>query len=131
MPAAPYPTLSGGGYIYDPPQKIEWIFADYVAAKHSQSTIFFGGISSLSYDEYAGNYDGMTTVEILKASLEKLYNAYFDSAEFTVTDNSVEGSTVLSVGIVGELIQAGVTYKLNEVLTLNSAMIKKLATFKT
>ena len=64
MPAAPYPTLSGGGYIYDPPQKIEWIFADYVAAKHSQSTIFFGGISSLSYDEYAGNYDGMTTVEI-------------------------------------------------------------------
>ena len=44
MPALPYPTLSELGSIHDPEQKIEWIFADYVAAKHSQSTLNYGRV---------------------------------------------------------------------------------------
>ena len=66
MPALPYPTLSELGLIHDPEQKIEWIFADYVAAKHSQSTLNYGRVSSLSFDEFQGNYEGIRTAEIMQ-----------------------------------------------------------------
>lgn len=129
MPSNPYPTLSEQGYIFDPVQKIEIIFADYLAAKHSQSTMFSGQISSLSFDEFSGNYDRYRTPELIQNSLTKLYGAYFDSANIEVTDNSKTDSNVTEVKIVGELIDGDQTYQLNEVLAVNNGRINRLGRF--
>lgn len=129
MPNLPYPTISELGLIYDAEQKIEWIFADYIAAKHSQSTINFGKVSSLSFDEYEGNYEGIRTAETLQQSLSKIYEAWFDSADIQVTDDSLKDSNVVRVIIKGVLVQDGKTYQLNETLSVNNGRINRLAKF--
>lgn len=129
MPNVPYPTLSELGLIHDAPQKIEWIFADYVAAKYSQSTINYGRISSLSFDEYDGNYEGLKTAEVLQRSLGMLFEAYFDSADIQVTDNSVQGSNEVRVIVKGVLVQDGKTHQLNETLAVNNGRIRRLTKF--
>lgn len=130
MPSNPYPVLGPEGYIYDPKQKIEAIFADYIAAKNSQSTIFHGQIQSLSFDEYQGQYEAILSSEIIKASLEKLFEAYFDNVDITATDNADEMDTqITKVTIIGDLVDRGARYRLNEVLTTNNGKIKRLAQF--
>lgn len=129
MPSNPYPTLGPEGYIRDSRQKIEMIFADYVAAKHSQSTIFHGDVQSLSYDEYEGNYEPILSGEVIKRSLESLYNAYFDSVEITVSDNNGEDDQVTRIVIVGDLVDKGQKFKLNEVLHKQNGKINRLAKF--
>lgn len=129
MPNLPYPTLSEVGLVYDANQKIEWIFADYCAAKHSQSTIFHNAIASFSYDEFEGSYDGMRTAEILQKSLEQIYGAYFDSADFEVTDNSEDGSSELRLIVKGVVVQDGKHYQLNEALAVNNSKINRISQF--
>lgn len=130
MPSNPYPVLGPEGYIYDPSQKIEAIFADYVAAKNSQSTLFHGQVQSMSFDEYKGQYQPILSGEILKQSLETLFEAYFDNVDISVTDNSEENDTqITKITIVGEMVDKGSRYRLNEVLTLNNGKIKRLAQF--
>lgn len=130
MPSNPYPVLGPEGYIYDPKQKIEAIFADYIAAKNSQSTIFYGQIQSLSFDEYRGQYEPILSSEIIKASLQNLFDSYFDNVDITTTDNANETETqITTITIVGDLIDRGVRYRLNEVLSASNGKIKRLAQF--
>lgn len=130
MPSNPYPVLGPEGYIYDPKQKIEAIFADYIAAKNSQSTIFYGQIQSLSFDEYRGQYEPILSSEIIKASLQSLFDSYFDNVDITTTDNANETETqITTITIVGDLIDRGVRYRLNEVLSASNGKIKRLAQF--
>lgn len=129
MPNKPYPTLSEAGLIYDAEQKIEWIFADYVAAKYSQSTLNYGRVASLSFDEFAGNYEGVRTAEVMQLSLVRLFEAYFDTADIQVTDSSSSDSSIVNVTIKGMLTQEGKTYQLNEALSVNNGRINRLAKF--
>lgn len=129
MPALPYPTLSELGLIHDPEQKIEWIFADYVAAKHSQSTLNYGRVSSLSFDEFQGNYEGIRTAEIMQSSLTQIFEGYFDTADIQVTDDSKKDSNEVHVRVKGVLTQDGKSFHLNEVLGINNGRIKRLAKF--
>lgn len=129
MPSKPYPTLSELGLIFDAQQKIEWIFADYIAAKYSQSTINFGRVSSLSYDEFAGNYEGLRTADAMQRSLAKVFEAYFDTADIEVTDNSAKDSTEVRVIVKGVLVQEGKSYQLNETLAVNNGRINRLTKF--
>lgn len=130
MPSNPYPVLGPEGYIYDPSQKIEAIFADYIASKNSQSTLFHGQVQSLSFDEYKGQYEAILSGEVIKQSLEALFEAYFDNVDINVTDNSEENDTVVTkITIVGELVDKGSRYRLNEVLSANNGKIKRLAQF--
>ncbi len=123
MPTNPYPTLSPEGWITDPKKKIVWIFSDYCKAKHSQSIMHFGHITSLSFDEFNGNYEGIRSAEIIKLSLTKLYSSYFDTADIEVTDNSVVGSDTTLVHIKGILSQNGSRYQLNENLNVHNGKV--------
>lgn len=129
MPTNPYPTLSELGFIHDPKQKIEWIFADYIAAKHSQSTIHFGKISSLSFDEFDGNYEGHRTAEVMQNSLTRLFSAYFETTSIQVTDDSVDNSNETRVVVKGVFTQEGKSFQLNEVLSVDNGRINKLTNF--
>lgn len=129
MPSNPYPVLGPEGFIYDAVQKIEAIFADYIAAKNSQSTIFYGQIQSLSYDEFDGQYDAVLSAEIIKRSLDALYGAYFDNVDIQCVDNSEEDTTTTLVKISGTLIDRGKQYRINEALNMNHGKIQRLASF--
>lgn len=130
MPLNPYPTLSEFGLIHDPKQKIEWIFADYIASKHSQSTINYGQNASLSFDEFDGNYEGIRTASIMQASLVAIFSAYFEQTDIQVTDSSDPDSKTVNVTVKGIFVQEGKNYQLNEVLSVNNGRINKLASFK-
>lgn len=129
MPTNPYPTLSELGFIHDPKQKIEWIFADYIAAKHSQSTLNYGRVSSLSFDEFDGNYEGHRTAEVMQNSLTQLFSAYFDTANVQVTDDSLTDSNETKVIVKGVFTQDGKQYQLNETLSVSNGRINKLTKF--
>lgn len=129
MPSNPYPTADSQGYIYDSNQKIEIIFADYIASKYSQSTMFYGQINSIAYDEYSGEYDPLISAEVIKKSLESLYNAYFDQVTIQTTDDGYTDGNVTKIGIQGILVDKGTTYKLNEVLSVDNGRINRLVAF--
>lgn len=129
MPSNPYPSMGPQGYIYDAAQKAEFIFADYIAAKNSQSTLFYGQIQSLSFDEFKGQYEPILSGEVIKASLEKIYDAYFDSVDIQVSDNLNEDTQVTRIEITADLNDKGVQYRLNEILSVNNQRIKRLASF--
>ena len=121
--ATPYPTLSNQKYISDPNQKIQWIFSDYLKAKHSQSVLFFGEMNSAIHDEYLGEYEGMKTAEIIQKSLTRAYSGYFDTVNFDVRDNTPENSKVVQILVKGVLTQDGKTYKLNENLQVKNGRL--------
>lgn len=123
MPVNPYPTFTDAGYITDPKQKIEWIFSDYIKAKYSQSIMNYGNISSLSFDEFDGNYEGIKSADIIRRSLTKLYSAYFDTADIEVTDDSIAGEGVTKVTVKGVLSQNGSRYQLNESLSVHNGRV--------
>lgn len=123
MPVNPYPTFSESGWITDPKQKIEWIFSDYIKAKYSQSIVNYGKISSLSFDEFDGNYEGIKTADIIQRSLTKLYSAFFETADIEVKDDSLSNSEVTTVTIKGILSQGGQRYQLNENLTIRDGRV--------
>lgn len=123
MPNNPYPTFSDSGWITDAKQKVEWIFSDYIKAKHSQSIINYGKVSSLSFDEFDGNYEGIKTADIIQRSLTKLYSAYFETADIEVTDDSLSNSETTTVTIKGILSQGGQRFQLNENLTVRDGRV--------
>ncbi len=129
MPARPYPTLSEVGLVHDPEQKMEWIFADYIAAKHSQSTLNYGLTSSLSFDEFQGNYEGIRTAEIMQTSLTSIFEGYFDTADFQLSDDSEPDSKETRIRIKAVLTQDGKSYYLNDVLAVNNGRIRRLSKF--
>lgn len=130
MPSNPYPSADTQGYIYDSNQKIEIIFADYIASKHSQSTLFYGQIDSIAFDEFSGEYDPIRSAEIMKKSLENLYSAYFDQVDIQTTDNALSDGRVTKIAIQGTLTDKGQTYRLNETLSVDNGRINRLVDFK-
>lgn len=123
----PYPTLSDAGWIHDAQQKIEWIFADYIASKHSQSDMFFGAVSSFSFDEFKGDYHASKAVSAIQLSLSQLYRPYFDDVDITVEDHSEADSHELHLVIRGYFTDNGKNYLLNETLSVHNGRVNRLA----
>lgn len=123
----PYPTLSSVGWVYDPEQKIEWIFADYIASKHSQSDIFFGAVSSFSFDEFQGDYHASKAVNAIQFSLSEIYKPYFDDVDITVEDHSEDDSNELHLVIRGVFTDKGKAFHMNETLSIHNGKINRLA----
>lgn len=101
------PTLSRAGYVSEGKALAKRLFDYYVLSLYSQSTIYYGNITSLAYTLYVGGDKLEDFIEYVLATLEPFYLRYFKTVTIAVNEVSgtlgtratVELGLVLSDGI--------------------------------
>jgi hypothetical protein len=81
------PTLSTH-YDLTPTQTLKKLFDYFIIANFSQSTMYYGNISSLKYIMLKEKEDAL--LESVKESLYTLYRRYFESSDKVLNDITVE-----------------------------------------
>lgn len=130
--AYPVPSLDGSGYIYDPNIKIDTLFANYAATQYSQTILFRDNISSFSKDIQLCSQQWTKLPEYVKASLDRLFTAYFDQTDIYVEldESSMEANNnTFKLLITGTVVQDAVNYELGKVMQITNAKFSSVTDF--
>jgi hypothetical protein len=88
-----FPSLSSDGFIEDRSILSKKLFEMFLASDHSQSN--FKDAQSLKYILNTETVDDYAKNEEIRKSLEKLYNAYFDSVIVSVGNKTDDDNVVV------------------------------------
>ncbi len=130
--ANPIPSMDGSGFITDPSLKIDYLMACYSATQYSQTILYRDIISSFSKDIQLSAQQWEKLPELVENSLSKLFTAYFDQTEITVSvdENSMEdNSSVFKLIIEGIVRQDGTSYQLSKELYVNHSKLSSVTDF--
>ncbi len=120
------PTLSEDGWISDPLQKGDLLFAQFMVSEYSQTTIYPGHVSSFSYIMAQGMGDPAETARLLERQLVTYFTRVFNN----VTVNAdypagQQGSRVYLTLSLNYEDDEGKTYSLLKAIeSLNSKVLK-------
>jgi len=119
-----FPSLSENGWVSDALQKADLLFAQFMISEYSQTTIYFGKVSSLAYIIQEGSGDPLRTAELLETTLSDYFMNYFNNVSCSVTyPVGQEGSRVyLNIALAFE-DTSGKTYSLTKVATLENSKV--------
>ncbi len=120
-----YPSLSDIGWISDSLQKADALFADFLVAEYSQSTLYPGQVSSLTYIMQQGSGDPTLTAENLENALLEYFSRYFSNVTCNVTypGNQQSSRVYLNIALAFEDPNNGKTYSLTKVATLQDSKV--------
>lgn len=84
MPTLPVPTLSSKGLVTQPYTKADHLFSYFLVSQASQTNMFKGHVSSLTYlvQYHAGDENGLK--EAVRQSLFTLFNDFFETVAIDV-----------------------------------------------
>lgn len=130
--ANPFLSLDGAGFIDQPGLKVDAILATYAATQYSQSVLYLDIISSLTKDIQLASQQWERLPELMNASLNRLFSAYFDQVEIDVSldENSMNAETTsFKVYITGSVTQDGVMYDIAKLLQVDNAKFSEVSDF--
>ena len=110
------PTLSRAGYVTEGKILARKLFDYYMLSLYSQSTTYYGNITSLAYSLYKGGDDVEAFSEYVKSSLSTYYGRYFERVIIEVTKAEGELGTLATVEL-GLVLSDGI-----KEFTLDSAI---------
>jgi hypothetical protein len=125
------PTLTDDGILEDDRLKSVKLFEYFLVSEYSQSTIFFGDISSLKYliAEYSDDYSTLTNE--IQNTLTKLYNRYFDHSDVTcVLKNQDDQTNAFDLFIEIEITNDNKKFKLSKTVSVVDNAIDILKTIE-
>ena len=120
-----YPSLSENGWVQDSLQKADALFADFLVAEYSQSTLYPGQVSSMTYLIQKGSGDPTYTAELLENALSDYFAKYFNNITCSVTYPTGQTSSrvFLNIALAFEDPNNSKTYSLTRVATLQDSKV--------
>ena len=91
------PSLSRAGYIQEPKAMASKLFDYYMLSLYSQSTIYYGSITSLAYALYVGGDVVEATSQYIATTLADYYGHYYKEVNITVRETSGEFTTKATI----------------------------------
>ena len=93
------PTLTLTGWVYDKNIIITKLMEYFLTSDYSQSTIYYGKISSLKYLIKEYQYEKSLLIDNVKETLENLYKRYFKEVEVEVDIDDSKSQAILYLDI--------------------------------
>lgn len=121
------PTLSSRAWSIDPLEKMDSLFAHFMASDHSQTYLYGDTVSSLPY--LVQQYGNKPTefIDNLKTTLSTYYGLYFDAVDVTAyIENKDSYESTYTVVVDLEALHGEKTYKLGRVLELQKGVLNKV-----
>jgi len=97
--SAVLPTLTLTGWIYDKNIIIKKLMEYFLTSDYSQSTLYYGKISSLKYLIKEYQYDKSLLIDNVKNTLENLYKRYFKEVEIEISIDDSTSEAVMYLDI--------------------------------
>lgn len=96
------PTLSRTGYVTEGKLMAKKLFDYYILSLYSQSTTYYGNITSLAYTLYKGGEDINVFMTYIERTLSAFYGRYFEKVIIRVREVSgtLETRAEIEVGLV-------------------------------
>jgi len=82
------PTLSSDNWVDDSEKKADYLLAHFFESDYSQTSLYLGKISSLSWVIQEGNNDMPKTLSLLRTTINDYLSRYFNSVETEVSINN-------------------------------------------
>lgn len=123
------PSLSTAGWIASVGQKAEYVLGCFITSEFSQSTLFFGNITSLPHliKEYGKDIDELTLKT--KEQLTNIFSRYFDS-NVTVNvkiDPIEDNESQLKIRFSAWVIEDGVEYNVARTIEYLDGTFRRVA----
>lgn len=123
------PTLSKAGWSTGIAERIDYLLSDFFTSEYSQSYLFNGSISSITYliQRYQGNIPGL--IEATRTTLEDYFGGYFDNVLIDVTSDagSIENpSSSVSLTIFCQVTENGKQYSAAKLIQTIDSKIQKI-----
>ncbi len=118
------PTLTSVGWLKNPKDIMGTLFANALVSDYSQSNIYQGTITSISYIVFThqNNIDALTTA--LRDQLEKYYSRYFDNTLTVETASSINSNGKYTISCNISAIANGELLALATIGTLDDGVLK-------
>lgn len=81
-----YPSLSIDGWVNSSIKTADYIFSDFLTSQYSQSYLYYGNISSLSYILQKSHGNISSAIENVRSSLSNYFGKYFNSVLVEVNE---------------------------------------------
>lgn len=114
------PTLSSDDWVEGTEKKADYLLAHFFESDYSQTSLYLGRISSLSWVIQEGNNDMNRTLSLLRATINDYLSRYFESVETEVSinqDNQPSSYVFLNL-YIGFTDSDGNEYTLSRLLKL-------------
>ncbi len=126
IPPKYIPTLSEDGWMSDPLQKGDYLFAVFMLSEYSQTTIYPRQVSSFSYIMEEGTGDPAETARLLETQLTTYFTRHFNNVTVSADYPSGQQSSLVYLTLsLNYEDNNGKTYSLIKAIeTLNSKVVK-------
>lgn len=114
------PTLSSDDWVDGTEKKADYLLAHFFESDYSQTSLYLGKISSLSWVIQEGNNDMNKTLSLLRTTINDYLSRYFESVETEVSinqDNQPSSYVFLNL-YIGFTDSDGNEYTLSRLLKL-------------
>lgn len=123
------PTLSKAGWSKGIAEKIDYLLSDFFTSEYSQSYLFSGSVSSLTYliQRYQNDIPGL--VDMTRQTLEDYFRSYFESVIVEVKSDagSIENpSNLVSLKIFCQVTENGRQYSAAKLIETIDSKIKRI-----
>lgn len=122
------PTLSDDGWVSDSRKKADYLLAHFFESDYSQTALYLGNVSSLSWVMQEGNNDMPKTVRLLRDTINDYLSRYFESVETEVSVNEAnQPSSYVYLNIyIGFTDSEGKEYTLSRLLETIDGKLNKV-----
>lgn len=120
------PSLSANGWLVEFTERADALMAYYITSEHSQSYIYYGSITSLTYHIQQYGQSPNLLEDHVREDLSKYFRRYFDDIQLDVRTDipDPDDPNRLNLTIDAIIIENGQRYSLGrEVQTLNNRVV--------
>lgn len=133
MPAVP--SLDSRGWIDNPAEMAELLFAYFLVSNKSQSTTHYSRIASLPYILQTTGNDFTVLKNEVERVLQELYSKYFEKAVISISMEPADGKTLelaqYNMKVSAILTQNGIQYSLGQLLSIANKVVTKVASYSS
>lgn len=90
MTDAVVPTLSEDGWVKTPLMMADYLFSHFLLADYSQTEVYEGQVSSMSWILHESNNNVSTTIRLMENGLKTYFGRYFPRVDVQVTDSTAD-----------------------------------------
>lgn len=123
------PTLSRAGWSKSPQEKVDYLLSDFFTSEYSQSYLFGGSITSLTYLIQRFQGDIPSLIDSMRDKLNSYFECYFDAAVVDITSDynsptNTTGNITLKIYI--QVTENNKVYSVGKIVETSDGKIKKI-----
>lgn len=122
------PSLSGAGWVTEPGKMLSLLYAQALIALRSQSTIYYGNITSIPQIIASYQNSPSLLIEEMEKSLSNYLASYFDAVVVNVTSDATDLNLIIgyTIYIYIKVTRDGIEKTLSVAMNTDDVVLRKV-----